>query len=852
MTRKNRVPPILADLWRKFEFTPNDAQKEAILHVDGPLFLPAGPGSGKTRVLLWRTVNLVMTHDVQPNEIFLSTFTEKAALQLKNGLRTLLSAVSARNGKTYDTGKLYVGTVHSLCRQLLMDRRFTTHGFRSKPPILLDELGQYMFLRRGVVWDAVLHAPKTPVSNVIINSTFGARGVSRHNAVTNLISFFNSLSEEMIDPDITKTDDPDLQWLLQCYEAYCNHLHDHSGMEFTDLSLLQQAASRHLGRCDRAGSIFKHVIIDEYQDTNPIQETIFFQLAGGYKNLCVVGDDDQALYRFRGATVENFVEFPERCQKRFGITPTRVILATNYRSREGIVDFYNDFIIHPTCDWQREPQGAYRVMEKQIVPVREDVQTAVVASTPGHPVAVAREIAGLVRRLLDEKKVDDPNQIAFLFPSLKSPHVERMRDALSDLGIEVYAPRAGQFLNVPEARAVFGLLFQVFGDPAHVHTDFQNWVGNVLGDGDDLMDADPFLRRFVGKKQSEVQQARADYTILARAIEQRGWSADAKYDPDTMPTILAAAPGLSSPAKKAVRSGLFDRFARDRVRDGRPFTLGYAITRATSVDWNVLDFFYQLAGFEHFKAMFDIAESGEDEGPVCNLSLISSYLARFLDHYPFPITGQSVDSGHTLRNLTNFLYILYRRGESEYEDSNDPFPKGRVPFITIHQAKGLEFPVVVMANPRKDPKLQLIEEMVEPLLTRQGEPLDRMARFDVMRMFYVALSRAKNLLVVAHYRGQGQRLFEPFSSMLNNGFPRIPQLDISTLPAAETEVQTVPKSYSYTGDFLLYRKCPRQYMLLRKYGFVPSRSQTMFFGSLVHQTLDDLHQFLIDVRRPTE
>jgi DNA helicase-2/ATP-dependent DNA helicase PcrA len=114
-----------------------------------------------------------------------------------------------------------------------------------------------------------------------------------------------------------------------------------------------------------------------------------------------------------------------------------------------------------------------------------------------------------------------------------------------------------------------------------------------------------------------------------------------------------------------------------------------------------------------------------------------------------------------------------------------------------------------------------------------------------MRMFYVALSRAKNLLVIAHYNSQGNYVNEPFKKMLHNGFPRIPGFDIGSLPAAALEENDLSKNYSYTGDYLLYRKCPRQYMIFRKYGFVPSRSQTMAFGSLVHRTLEDLHQFLI-------
>jgi DNA helicase-2/ATP-dependent DNA helicase PcrA len=136
----------LPQLWREHNFEPNDNQRNAILHTDGPLFLPAGPGSGKTRVLLWRTLNLIVFHGVKPDEIFLSTFTEKAALQLKEGLRALLGMVTSVTDTPYDLSKMYVGTVHSLCRKLIADRCFYPHRERGRIPIILDELGQYFHL----------------------------------------------------------------------------------------------------------------------------------------------------------------------------------------------------------------------------------------------------------------------------------------------------------------------------------------------------------------------------------------------------------------------------------------------------------------------------------------------------------------------------------------------------------------------------------------------------------------------------------------------------------------------------------------------------------------------------------
>jgi DNA helicase-2/ATP-dependent DNA helicase PcrA len=865
----------LERLWDLARIKPNDEQCQAIQHVDGPLYLTAGPGSGKTRVLLWRTLNMIVFHDIKPEEIFLSTFTEKAALQLKEGLRTLLGLVTNLTGQPYDLSTMYIGTVHSLCQRMLSDRRhFFVDRHRNRPPQLVDELGQYFHISKNRNWNAITHAAGLDENpNVTINSIWNIPSQSKHVAVVNCQAIFNRFSEECIEPEpaskILEREDPALlahfehfglalqqvALLLRLYSAYRDSL-QLENTRLTDFALLQQEALNILSAYPDSGSVFKHVIVDEYQDTNTIQEKVFFKLAGGNKNICVVGDDDQALYRFRGATVENFVEFPTRCQQYLGQLPRRISLDTNYRSRRRIVDFYTTFM--KQIDWSQPGGGAFRVSGKDIHPHRTDSHPAVVASTPCDPVQACREVAMLVKRLLNEGKVENPNQIAFLFPSLKydgkpTASVQHMKDALELVGLRVYAPRAGRFLDVEESLDVFGLILQVLGRPpagefhGRDYDHFMNWVAQAEQRGQQLMDADPLAKKYLQTRRVELEHASQDYQALLNVVERSRWDLKTSYQPETMKRLLYGAAGLSELGRKLVASVHLDRLARERAEQGQPLSLLYVLKRVTSIDWNLLDLFYRLCGFEHFKRMFDTAEKNGDEGPVANLGLITQYLARFVEERVPLITADLLVEKILQQVFFAYIFALYRLGETEMEDTEDPFPKGRIPFLTIHQAKGLEFPVVVLGNPYKmDRGPNRIEQITRPLLEREpGEPLDRMAGFDIMRMFYVALSRAKNLLVIAHFRGRGQRMSDEFRSLLDDNFPRIPQLDLSTLPSAELGEENLPKSYSFTSDYLMYKKCPRQYMIFRKFGFVPSRSQTMFFGSLVHRTLEDLHHELI-------
>ncbi|MCB0533325.1 MAG: ATP-dependent helicase, partial [Saprospiraceae bacterium] len=787
MNKFQHQPLQLPHLWQTQNFTPNPGQEAAIQHTDGPLFLTAGPGSGKTRVLLWRTLNLIVFQGVKPEEIFLSTFTEKAALQLKEGLQALLGLVTNQTGQPYDISKMAIGTVHSICQKLIADRRFSADGGRQGALVVLDELSQYFRLYNRRYWMELLEVagfPDEETAQRAINKYLDNKNLySRHEAVMNCIKLFNRFSEECLDPtQVAGNGEPELEALLRMYQHYLSGLQTNPRVPIVDFSLLQQQALRTIEAFDGAGQVFKHIIIDEYQDTNNIQERIFFALAQGHQNICVVGDDDQALYRFRGATVENLVEFEDRCRQYLGRAPQRIDLSINYRSKQHIVAFYKDFM--DRSNW-RKPSGTgfYRVADKKITAHNEEPNPFVVRTRRGAQEDAYSEIAECIREIKRSGKVEDYNQIAVLFPSMRgNTRLLGLKNALEALDIPVYAPRAGRFLEVDEARAIYGLLFQVFGRPSHQGSaspglqEFRNWTLQCMAFADALMDDDPFLHTFVQERQAELATTVQDYELLLHHTEKKKWPLDAPFR-EEMIRELAALSGLSAKARQSLTRRGFLKAVQAANQQRRPFTLNYVVNRLTSLDWSVLDLFYQLTGFDYFRDMFERAEDGADEGPICNLGLVTQYLSRFNEEYSPIISGNFLRENKFVHTFFgSFTYALWRRGESEFENTDDPFPKGRVPFLTIHQSKGLEFPVVVLGSLyRSERAPDKAECLVRELLNKEGEPLDRIAHFDNMRMFYVGLSRAENLLVLPDVKGQGLRVSEPFKTILAEG--SLPLLD---------------------------------------------------------------------------
>ena len=890
----------IEDLWKDKNYEPNDEQKNSILHTNGPLYITAAPGSGKTAVLVWRTLYLIVFQNVKPEKIFLATFTEKAAFQLKERLQSLLSLVAEKSNGTkgpYDLSKMYIGTIHSLCQRILSDRNFSKDKKRPPQFALMDDLDQFLFLYNSKNYNQILVAGeltdpdekrvngrKKAILNIIKSkeNSNSQSNVSKFDFIENLIKAFNRFSEEMLSTEdiLSQLIDPDKEdrhkvRLVKMYEKYLQLLNSDKR---TDFSMIQKLALEHIKKnSEVARQQFDHIIIDEYQDTNYVQEQLVFELSKGQNNICIVGDDDQALYRFRGARVENFVQFKKRFSKDTGFTEEKIKvenLKINYRSKEPIVNLYKKFIEHQFSD----PNKKFRVSSKKISAYKKMVSEEQPSLLMNHkadtPEYVFQSIAKFTKSLIDLKEVQ-PEQIAFLFPSLKNNSAKAAIKALEDQGLKVYAPRANGFLATDEATALFGIYLHIFGKTEkefkkNSNSPFQKfyeWVENAYQIASKIIQEDKFLKLYIDDLKVEISLSVKNYSILEGIALNNKWDKNDiilegnrvknSVSFEKFKNVLENS-SLDDTLKKKVKSTRFKNYITNR-------SVNTAFIYLTSLDWGVLDLFYRITSFKYFKPMFDLASSesgkGIDEGPICNLSLISQYLGKYTERYGSFITSSFLKDEHFKNHFFgSYLYNLYKRDESEYENPDDPFPKGRIPFLTIHQSKGLEFPFVVLGrtfSKDRDLDMEKFIKEIKPKTGSEGEPLEKMYEFDLSRMYYVALSRAERCLIIANQNLKGQsgkdRLLKITSDPISYEISDISKFDVKRFVKYEAdkrkglqEQEEKKKEdfvgiFSFTADYQYYQRCPRQYMIFRKYGFVPSRTQTMFYGSLVHRTLEDMH-----------
>lgn len=747
----------------------NDAQKEAIATTNGPLLIIAGPGTGKTFTLVKRAVYLIEKCNVKPEQIMMATFTQKAAKEITT---RITNELSERNIYV-NINEMYVGTFHSLCLRIIEENLELSNlkkNFRT-----LEQFDQFY----AVYSNMKKFEERVANFNLVILEKFSQWGKA-----VKIADLVNNITEELVEPEeLRNSNDPEIIILSDIIKVYRDILAEENLLDFSSIQKeAYNILKNHPEVLKKIQEKIQYIMVDEYQDTNYIQEQITFLLAGKNKNICVVGDDDQGLYRFRGATIRNILEFPNKFKEN---ECKKVTLEINYRSNSDIVNFYNEWMKKTTnengdfyFDWE-----IYRY-DKNIKAHKQ--------STLNSPAVIKidykENILSLLKQLKETGKIKDYNQVAFLFRSVKNDQVLELMNFLEGNGINVYSPRSSKFFYRYEIKAALGVLMLLFG----------NYINT--------------LRNF---SKSERENHEYHFSCIKCAME-----------------ILN--------------------------KDEKFFTwVKYIGSKHThlekNTDYAFSKLLYQIFAFEPFKSMLDADLKSSVIKLRASRNLAS--LTKIIDKYEY-LKNISVFSKEKIDHQVEgffeyFLVLLLMENINEYEDEREYAPSGCVSFLTIHQSKGLEFPIVFVGSLNTTPKDSFVDNLIKKVeishFKRQTfEPSHNIKFFDFWRLYYTAFSRAQNLLVLCCLPDRYHDF--PFASYCFSDFcknmktPESQNFNINEFEFETIKDVKLKETLSFTSHILVYETCALQYKFFKELEFAPARQGATLFGRLVHETIEDIHK----------
>ncbi|MEM7275931.1 MAG: DNA helicase PcrA [Actinomycetota bacterium] len=614
----------------------NPAQLDAVTHEGGPLLVVAGAGSGKTRVLT-RRIAWLIDQGISPFEILAITFTNKAADEMKHRVAELVGPVAQ---------KMWVSTFHAACVRILR-RDASAIGFPSNFTIYdqSDAVRLVGYVIRDLGLDPKRFQPRS-IHNVISSAKNDGLSAAQYSERANVIIERKA---------------------AEVYLEYQRRLQAAAAMDFDDLLLNTVKVFRDSPEAlTHYQQRFKHLLVDEYQDTNGVQNELVLRLADVHRNVTVVGDSDQSVYRFRGADIRNIIQFEDA----FPDT-TVVLLEQNYRSTQTILDAANAVIAN---NFGRKPKSLW--------------------TDEGHGDKIIRFHA--------DDEVDESQYVAGELAQLHDAGTYRWDD------MAVFYRTNAQSRVLEEYFGRVGIPYKVVG-------------GTRYYDRKEIKDALAYLKA-VANPADEVSVKRI-VNVPKRGV---GDTSIAKIDAFAQLHNMtfseglrrAADAGVSGKAAKGIASylALMDDFTE--LLDKGPAAVLEAMLRDTG-----------------YVAELEDQRSVEAEGRLENLQELVGGAAQF----------DSVDE------YLEQIGLLTDTDEVDGDDS-------QVVLMTLHGAKGLEFPVVVMLG---------MEDGVFPHMRSMTDP-DEME--EERRLAYVGITRARERLYLTHAWARmlfGQTQYNPPSRFLD-------------------------------------------------------------------------------------
>jgi DNA helicase-2/ATP-dependent DNA helicase PcrA len=617
----------------------NPEQQQAVLQTDGPLLILAGAGSGKTRVIAHRIAHLVSSGLAEPDRLMAVTFTNKAAGEMRSRVERLLRV---------DCRGMWISTFHALCARLLR---------REAPQIGLS--------RDFVIYDST---DQLALMKLLLKELHMDDGALQPRLALSRISHAKNRMEG---PEVftAKEWHPREQQIGRLYKAYVDALRNANALDFDDLLLRAvELMDRSETARERYANKFRYVMVDEYQDTNRPQYLLMQRLASRHRNLCVVGDPDQSIYKWRGADLRNILDF----ERDFPETVT-VRLERNYRSTQVILDAASA-VIAQNRDRKEKRLFTDRTGGARILCYRAD-----------DDLDEAEFVARTGRLALTE---DPEATLAILYRT--NAQSRTLEDALRRAGIPYRIIGSVRFYERKEIKDTLAYLKLILNPHDAVSLRrVINVPARGIGKGvmealdalepPDASDLPPLL---AGLRPAEAA-SRSLWAQIALALEQRLLPPRALSSLTAFRDLLAEVTAIA---------------AQDPVST----TVGKVLDRSG-----------------YLKDLRD-EHSEEAESRIANLAEFVSAAREYETLTPDPSLGGFVDQISLLSDV----------------DEESGTSSARVLLMTLHSAKGLEFPIVVIAG---------LEEGLFPHMRANADDTDIE---EERRLCYVGLTRAERRVVL--------------------------------------------------------------------------------------------------------
>lgn len=739
---ENAVEKIL-----KINLKKNIEQKEAIMsEKKESLFIVAGPGSGKTTAITLKILKIIYIDDVSPSEIVVTTFTKKAASELRSrilGWGDKLKQEFSNNPiynnrklKALDFNHIVTGTLDSIVEEKLGEYR---EPGQSIPPVIENFVSNALMINAGLFENGRFRSQD--LKDYIEKITGSYYGLNVSEMSTTLLEIKDRFYHDRISIDNYRDHckDKGPKKACEAINAYQKELFERGIFDFSLLEdkFLQMLKARKL---DNFLKNIKFLLVDEYQDTNLLQESIYFEIAkkaienGG--SITVVGDDDQSLYRFRGATVDLFQNFNDRIQKQIGITTRIIWLHRNYRSTDSVVNFCNNFIYldNSYVNEARVNGKPKLTTERQDI----DIDYHVLGMFRDNVQDLAVDLSNFLYEVLygDGYNVKDnnnniiytikkssegsPGDIAILFNSPREFNTSKkvmlpklLRDNLSQMPkpIHVFNPRGQSLEDLQEVQILCGLLLECIDKDS------------IIQDGIEKL-PDIAIEKF------DTWRAKANEFIISNPTpNEKG---------KTLRDFVKA-------------------WQNKKTLDGKDWD-------GISRDVPLMDIVYKLVTW--------IPEMQDDKEGIVYLEAVSRTITQatlfcnFGSQIVFNETNVELETA-SKKEAIRKIFVPIATGAIEInEDLLETIPNDRINIMSVHQAKGLEFPLIIVdvgsefrdnnhfqafkRFPKDGGKTCNMEDELRPysiLGTPHRKGIDR-AFDDLIRRNFVSYSRAQDVLLL--------------------------------------------------------------------------------------------------------